>query len=161
MLDGRQYTTKHGERSININASNVCRLCRCNNGNFDLCDTIRCPYVRDNNNNNSRPCTVRGRTIRHGQTAKYDCNQCICRDGSLRCTERDCSDDEDDDNDDMDRNNTFAGCRRMPSSPVCSIANLRTYPNKCTAIAAGFEELRPGPCTRDVCNVNTHKYIHV
>ena len=91
-------------------------------------------------------CTVDGRMIPHRMTYEDDCNVCRCLNGNVRCT------DEDDDDDDIDMDNDFAECRRrIPYSPVCA-TNMRTYPNKCTAIAAGFERFKitPGACSRNV-----------
>ena len=151
MINGRQYTVEHDEEAINFNMERgVCGFCRCNNGSFAFCRQVECPYIRDNIG--SRMCTVDGRTIPHRMTYEDDCNVCRCLNGNVRCTDRDCSDDEDDDDDDIDMDNDFAECRRrMPYSPVCA-TNMRTYPNKCTAIAAGFErfEITPGACSRNV-----------
>lgn len=159
MINGRRYTVEHGEEAINFNMTrDVCGLCRCNNGRFEFCSRVRCPYVRDNG---TRPCNNNGTMIPHRGTYEDDCNTCRCLNGNVRCTDRDCSDDEDD----MDDDDDFARCRRMPRSPVCT-SNMRTHPNPCTALAAGFErfEISPGACSRDVSNAiislnQTYLYI--
>ena len=152
MINGRQYTVEHDEEAMNFNMERgLCGFCRCNNGSFGFCSRVECPYIRDNTG--SRVCTVDGRIIPHRMTYEDDCNMCRCINGNVLCTQRDCSDDEDEDDDGIDEDNDFAECRRMPYSPVCA-TNMRTYPNKCTAIAAGFErfEIAPGACSRDVSN---------
>lgn len=162
MINGRRYTVEHGEEAINFNmTSNLCGLCRCSNGRFEFCSRIQCPYVRDSTDR-MQQCTVNERGISHRQTYQDDCNMCICLNGNTLCTRRDCSDDEEDDkDDDMDNSDLFAACRRMPHSPVCVTTNMRTYPNKCTALAAGFDrlEITPGGCSRDVCKVNIYKAV--
>lgn len=153
MVNGRQYSAGHGEPAINFNTtSNQCRLCRCSNGRFMFCTEVDCPYVRDTG---TRPCNVSGRMVPHRETYGDDCNTCRCINGYVRCTRRDCSDDEDDDKDNLDNDEPFAVCHRMARSPMCG-PNLRTYPNDCAARAAGFEgiELVPGACSRDVSNDN-------
>ena len=159
MINGRRYTVEHDEEAINFNSTiNMCGACRCSNGRFEFCSRIRCPYVRDNGASCIRK--DNGRMISHRQRYEDDCNNCICLNGNVSCTQRDCSDDEDDDKDDMDDDDDFAACRRMPRSPVCT-TNMRTYPNKCTALNAGFErfEITPGACSRNVCKVNKNLVI--
>ena len=152
MIDGRQFSVEHGEEAINFNMTrDVCGLCRCNNGRFEFCSRVRCPYRRDDTDG-TQSCDVDGGMVDHRGTYEDGCNTCRCLNGDVQCTDRDCSDDEDDDDDDDDMDdNVFAACRRMPRSPVCA-TNLRTYPNKCAALADGFErfEITPGACRRDV-----------
>lgn len=160
MINGRRYTVEHGEEGVNFNMErDMCGLCRCNNGMFEFCRRVRCPYVRDDGGTMS--CVVDGETYSHRETYEDDCNTCRCLNGEKRCTRRDCSDDEDDDDDNMNNNDTFAACRRMPRSPVCAI-NGRTYPNKCTALANGFErfDITPGACSPDVSNVYSYTHIY-
>ena len=152
MINGRQYTVAHDDEAINFNmARGMCGFCRCNNGSFAFCRQVDCPYLRDDVDN--RSCNVNGSMYDHRETFRDDCNLCRCLNGTVRCTRRDCSDDEEDDDDDVDMDNRFAECRMMPYSPVCA-TNLRTYPSKCAAIAAGFErfEIVPGACLRRVSN---------
>ena len=156
MINGRRYTVPHDDEAINFNmARGMCGFCRCNNGSFAFCRQVDCPYLRDDVDN--RSCNVNGSMYDHREIFRDDCNLCRCLNGTVRCTRRDCSDDEEDDDDDADMDNRFAECRMMPYSPVCT-TNLRTYPSKCAAIAAGFErfEIVPGACSRRVSNDCLH-----
>ena len=151
MINGRQFTVDHDEEGVNFNMQrNMCGLCRCDDGTFEDCMEIDCPYVRDDDGNNM--CTAGQRMYSQRQSFQNDCNMCRCLNGRVECTRRDCSDDEDDDDDDRDTDNEFAACRRMPRSPVCATTRMRTFPNRCAALAAGFErfEITEGACSRDV-----------
>ena len=156
MINGRRYTVDHRDRDVVVDAPNMCSRCRCNNGSFEMCEPVGCPYVADSG---TQTCTVDETVYQHRDTFEDDCNSCRCLNGGVRCTTRDCSDDEeddddvdDDDDDDDDNDERSSSCRRMRREPVCA-SNLRTYPNLCAALAAGFERLDvvPGACSRDVC----------
>lgn len=83
-----------------------------------------------------------------------DCNRCVCKNGEVFCTRRDCEDDEeeeDDERDPMDVRNCRA-CGAMRAEPVCG-DDGRTYPSRCFAVTCrglNADDLAPGPCSRRV-----------
>ena len=139
-FNGFEYVIHHGDEGIRAIGSN-CSSCYCNDGQFEDCYPIDCPFVSDPDA--VRSCTINGTSYFHLESFNDDCNMCVCINGNVICTKLTCDDDEDSDD--------TAACRNSLHKPVCGI-NLRTYPNRCAAEAAGLNQLEilPGACTREV-----------
>ena len=149
-IAGRDFRVNHDDYDIIIR-NNICQFCRCSNGQFDFCRTVRCPYMEDDTG--TRPCMFNRTTrIAHRQIFEDGCNTCRCLNGTLQCTDRDCDDDDDDDDE--------PDCNRMPRDSVCA-SNLRTYPSRCAAIRNDFEgpEIISGACTREVQSYICELYV--
>lgn len=133
-INGTTFTVDHNSMDILV-LFGICYQCRCNNGSFESCEIVDCPF---NTDSGTQMCTVDGTVYQHMQTFVDDCNECRCLNGRVQCTTRDCD-------------NSNDSCREMQLDPVCA-RNFRTYPNHCAALRAGFgrEDIFPGRCSRDV-----------
>lgn len=145
-FNGYEYAIDHGDNGIRVIGNN-CSKCYCNNGQFEDCQNITCPF--GSSTDNLQSCDINGRTYYHGETFEDDCNMCICVNANIVCTSLACADED-------ESSDGGAVCHRSVHQPVCGI-NLRTYPNLCAAQAAGLNQLEiiQGPCTREVCT----KYV--
>ena len=142
-FNGYEYAIDHGDEGMRVIGLD-CSHCYCNDGQFEDCYPVPCPFGFDPDSIHS--CIVNGTTYYHHETFDDDCNMCICVNGSVVCTNLVCEDDESDD--------SVEACHNTVHEPVCGI-NLRTYPNLCAAQVAGLNQLEilQGACTREVCKL--------
>ena len=143
-----EYTIDHGDEGLNVEGvdSFNCSSCYCNNGQFEDCIPVVCPFGSDTNA--LRFCNISGTTYYHNEFFEDDCNMCTCINGTVFCTSLICEGDGDNDED----SRGIVACHNSMYDPVCGI-NFCTYPNLCAAQAAGLNQLEvlPGACTREVC----------
>ena len=141
------YTIDHGDEGLNVEGVDIlnCSHCYCNDGQFEDCYPVVCPFGSDPTA--LRSCNINGTTYYHYEFYDDDCNMCVCINGNVYCTSLICEGKDDD-----DESRRIAACHNSMYDPVCGI-NFRTYPNLCAAQAAGLNQLEvlPGACTREVC----------
>lgn len=150
-FNGYEYIIDHGDEGFRVVGTN-CSNCYCNDGQFEDCYPVPCPWGSDPTA--VRSCVVDEMTYYHLETFDDDCNMCICINADVVCTSLPC-----------DTGNSSSGisaCYNALQEPVCGI-NLCTYPNLCAAQAAGLNQLEviSGACTREVCMYAFMLYVHI
>lgn len=87
-----------------------------------------------------------------------DCNRCVCRNGALKCTRRECEEDQEEgvDVDDPVEERNCRSCGMMRAEPVCGVDG-RTYPSRCFAVTC--RQLNPDTLTAGSCARRVKKIV--